>query len=86
MHGSGFYSVIWQTNISDISVNGLPTTRYKAVQMETIGKQIDCIFAFLGFTIYIAKEVHVPPTLDLYLRKDLMVDFVGYLQARGVGR
>lgn len=62
------------------------TCRYKPVQMETIGKQIDCILAFLGFTVYIVKEVHVPPTLELYLRKDLVLDFVAYLQARGVGR
>lgn len=53
--------------------------------MATLGKQMDHIRSFLGWVWNIQKERDVPVSLDLYSSTNRMLQFVGFLKARGVG-
>lgn len=58
----------------------------KPVHANTIGNQTMCILAFLGF-LNMHQQVGMESlTLRSYLCPDLIVEFVSFLKARGVGR
>ena len=56
------------------------------MQLETLGGQVYCIFAFGGYVFNILRERDVPLSLEMYRSKQYVLEFVGFLQTRGVGR